>query len=78
MPAWNSVAPDGALSVQALAAWMQALGTPLLVGLATLALLLAALGYVAVHILWLAPAVQRGRRWQRCRAAGGTPPPAAH
>jgi uncharacterized protein len=67
LPAWASVAPDGGFSVQALAAWMQALGTPLLVGLPTLGLLLAALGYAAVQLMWLAPALQRKRRWARYR-----------
>ena len=69
LPAWQSVAPGGDFTVQALAAWIQALGLPLLVGLPVLGLLLAALGYLAVQLLWLAPAVQRGRRWQRARAA---------
>ena len=36
VPAWSSVAPGGDFSVQALAAWMQALGMPLLVGLPAL------------------------------------------
>jgi len=50
---------------------MQALGTPLLVGLPVLGLVLAVLGYGLVQALWLAPAVQRGRRWQRARALRG-------
>lgn len=78
MPVWVSVAPGGEFTLQALAVWVQALGVPLLVGLPGLGLLLAALGYVTVHILWLAPAVQRGRRWQRFRAAARHPPPAEH
>lgn len=78
MPAWGSVAPGGDFTLQALAAWVQALGVPLLVGLPGLGVLLAALGYVTVHILWLAPAVQRGRRWQRFRAAARHPPPEEH
>lgn len=78
MPAWGSVAPGGEFTLQALAAWVQALGVPLLVGLPGLGVLLAALGYVTVHILWLAPAVQRGRRWQRFRAAARHPPPEEH
>ncbi len=69
LPAWQSVAPGGDFTVHALAAWIQALGLPLLVGLPVLGLLFAALGYLAVQLLWLAPAVQRGRRWQRARAA---------
>lgn len=68
-PAFGSVAPGGHFSVEALAAWMQALGLPLLVGLPVLGLALAALGYAAVQALWLAPAVQRGRRWRHARAA---------
>lgn len=67
LPAWNSVAPGGDFSVQALATWMQALGTPLLVGLPTLAAVMAVLGYAAVQLLWLTPALQRKRRWTRCR-----------
>jgi uncharacterized protein len=70
LPAWGSVAPGGDFSVQALAAWVQALGTPLLVGLPTLGLLLAVLGYATVQLLWLAPALQRKRRLARCISAG--------
>ena len=46
---------------------MQALGTPLLVGLPALAALMAVLGYVAVQLMWLTPALQRKRRWARGR-----------
>ncbi|MNL81598.1 hypothetical protein D3C87_2087680 [compost metagenome] len=53
--------------MQALGAWMQALGTPLLVGLPTLGLVMAALGYATVQLLWLAPALQRKRRLARSR-----------
>ena len=67
LPAWGSVAPGGDFSVQALVTWMQALGTPLLVGLPTLAALMALLGYAAVQLLWLTPALQRRRRWARGR-----------
>jgi len=45
----------------------QALGTPLLIGLPTLGLLLAVLGYVTVQLLWLAPALHRKRRLARSR-----------
>ena len=65
LPAWSSVAPGGEFSVQALGAWIQALGMPLLVGLPALGLLLAALGYATVQLLWLAPALQRKRRLAR-------------
>ena len=68
LPAWGSVAPGGDFSVQAMAAWMQALGMPLLVGLPTLGLLLAVVGYATVQLLWLAPALQRKRRLARCRS----------
>ena len=44
-----------------------ALGTPLLVGLPALAALMAVLGYVAVQLMWLTPALQRKRRWARGR-----------
>jgi uncharacterized protein len=67
LPAWSSVAPGGEFSVQVLADWMQALGAPLLVGLPTLGLLMAALGYATVQLLWLTPALQRKRRWARAR-----------
>ncbi|MBU1354849.1 MAG: DUF2062 domain-containing protein [Gammaproteobacteria bacterium] len=69
LPSWASVAPGGDLSMQALAAWVQALGTPLLVGLPTLGLVMAVLGYATVQLLWLAPALQRKRRLARCRSA---------
>ena len=58
--------PCGEFSVQALATWVQALGTPLLVGLPALAAVMAVLGYVAVQLM-VAPALQRKRRW----SAGG-------
>lgn len=67
LPAWKSVSPDGGFSAQVLMAWIEALGMPLLVGLPTLALIMAVLGYVAVQLLWLAPALQRKKRWARCR-----------
>ena len=67
LPAWSSVAPAGEYSVQALATWVQALGTPLLVGLPALAAVMAVLGYVAVQLMWLTPALQRKRRWARGR-----------
>ena len=63
LPTWDG-AGEG---VAAMADWVQALGWPLLVGLPTLGLLLAVVGFLAVHALWLLPAVQRGRRWQRMR-----------
>ena len=67
LPAWSSVVPGGDFSVQALGTWMQALGTPLLVGLPTLGLVMAVLGYATVQLLWLAPALQRKRRLARSR-----------
>ena len=67
LPAWSSVAPAGEFSVQALATWVQALGTPLLVGLPALAAVMAVRGYVAVQLMWLTPALQRKRRWARGR-----------
>lgn len=65
LPAWTRAAPDGAVTVQALAQWVQALGWPLLVGLPALGLVFAVLGYVLVQVLWLLPALQRQRRLQR-------------
>lgn len=65
MPAWGSVAPDGAFSVQALAAWMQALGTPLLVGLPTLGLLLAPLPAAPALHGWRQPQDVHGHISQR-------------
>ena len=67
LPAWSSVVPGGDFSVQALGTWMQALGAPLLVGLPTLGLVMAVLGYATVQLLWLAPALQRKRRLARSR-----------
>ena len=67
LPAWSSVAPGGEFTVQALGTWMQALGAPLLIGLPTLGLLLAVLGYATVQLLWLAPALHRKRRLARSR-----------
>ncbi|MDH4419132.1 MULTISPECIES: DUF2062 domain-containing protein [unclassified Acidovorax] len=65
LPAWS---PEvGGFSVEAMGAWMQALGTPLLVGLPTLGLVMAVLGYATVQLLWLAPALQRKRRLARSR-----------
>ncbi len=65
LPAWS---PEvGGFSVEAMSAWMQALGTPLLVGLPTLGLVMAVLGYATVQLLWLAPALQRKRRLARSR-----------
>lgn len=71
LPAWSSVVPGGDFSVQALGAWMQALGTPLLVGLPTLGLVMAVLGYATVQLLWLAPALERKRRLVRGQKAAG-------
>ena len=42
-------------------------GYALLVGLPALGLLLAALGYATVQLLWLAPALHRKRRLARSR-----------
>ncbi|PJI95938.1 hypothetical protein CLU85_0668 [Acidovorax sp. 69] len=67
LPDWSGLAPGGDFSVQALGAWMQALGMPLLAGLPILGLLMAVLGYATVQLLWLAPALQRKRRWERSR-----------
>ena len=71
LPEWSSVVPGGDFSAQALGAWMQALGTPLLVGLPTLGLVMAVLGYATVQLLWLAPALQRKRRLVRGQKAAG-------
>lgn len=70
LPSWGSVAPGGDFSVHALAVWVQALGMPLLVGLPTLGLFFAMLGYALVQLLWLAPALQRKRRLARGRLPG--------
>lgn len=71
LPEWSSVVTGGDFSVQALGVWMQALGTPLLVGLPTLGLVMAVLGYATVQLLWLAPALQRKRRLVRGQKAAG-------
>lgn len=56
-------------SLQALADWMLALGTPLAVGLPALALTFAALGYTAVQVGWRAYVLLawRARRRRRLR-----------
>jgi uncharacterized protein (DUF2062 family) len=46
----------------ALADWALALGRPLVIGLITLALGLAALGWVAVQVLWRAWVIVQWRR----------------
>ena len=48
--------------VRALVDWAVALGRPLAIGLATLALSLAALGWVAVQVLWRAWVIVQWRR----------------
>jgi uncharacterized protein (DUF2062 family) len=65
LPEWGAVAPGGEISWDAMAAWVHALGTPLLVGLPALACVMALLGYAAVQLIWLTPALQRKRRWAR-------------
>ena len=67
LPAWSP--EGGSFSVEAMGGWMHALGMPLLVGLPTMGLTFAALGYALVHVLWLVPALQRTRRGEKCRAA---------
>ena len=58
---------DWIASANALLAWMVALGKPLAVGLAALALTLAAMGYFAVQIGWrlYVAAAWRGRKKRR-------------
>ncbi|CAM4016845.1 DUF2062 domain-containing protein [Paracidovorax anthurii] len=61
LPPWEGFSAAG--GVEALGAWMQALGAPLAVGLPLLALAFAVAGYAAVQALWRVPA------WHRvCRA----------
>jgi uncharacterized protein len=55
--------------MRAMAHWTMSLGKPLAVGLAALALLLAALGYAAVDIAWRVYVV---RAWGRRRARRAT------
>lgn len=50
-----------------LVAWAQALGWPLLTGLPVMGLVLAALSYVAVQAVWLAPVLRRLRRMRQHR-----------
>jgi uncharacterized protein (DUF2062 family) len=54
--------------VRALIEWSIVLGKPLAIGLITLALSLALLGWVAVHIAWRAWVISQWRRRQRRRA----------
>ena len=42
-------------------------GTNAATGLPALAALMAVVGYVAVQLMWLTPALQRKRRWARGR-----------
>jgi hypothetical protein len=58
-------------SLAALGDWMLALGKPLAVGLVALALTLAALGYLAVHVAWRAYVVLAWRARKRRRAGAG-------
>jgi uncharacterized protein (DUF2062 family) len=50
-------------------AWMQMLGKPLLIGLPTLALILAIVGYIAVRVAWRVGVVIRWRARKRRKAA---------
>ncbi|MBI1943481.1 MAG: DUF2062 domain-containing protein [Betaproteobacteria bacterium] len=58
-------------SMGALVAWMLGLGKPLAVGLPALALTLAVLGYVAVHLAWRAYVVLAWRARARRKAKHG-------
>jgi uncharacterized protein len=60
---------DFAASMRALLDWSVSLGKPLAVGLAALALTLAALGYVAVQLAWRMHVTFAWRARQRRRAA---------
>ena len=53
--------------MSALVDWSLALGKPLMVGLVTLALSLAALGWIAVQVAWRAWVVVQWRRRKRRR-----------
>ena len=55
-------------SLQALAEWTVALGKPLAVGLAALALTLAAVGYFAVQVVWRAYVIHAWRSRRKHRA----------
>jgi uncharacterized protein (DUF2062 family) len=59
-------------SLRALVDWSLALGKPLAFGLVLLALLLAALGWVAVQVAWRAWVVIQWRRRRARRAATGS------
>ncbi|MDA8455978.1 DUF2062 domain-containing protein [Acidovorax sp. GBBC 3334] len=60
LPPWEGFSAAG--GVEAVAAWMQALGAPLAVGLPLLALMFAVAGYAAVQALWLVPVWHRANR----------------
>ena len=53
--------------LEAFGEWMLSLGKPLGIGLVTLALALAALGYLVVHVAWRAHVVRAWRRRARHR-----------
>ena len=53
--------------LEAFGEWMLSLGKPLAIGLAALALALAALGYLSVHVAWRARVVLAWRRRARHR-----------
>lgn len=55
-------------STMALLGWFSALGKPLVIGLITLAVVLAALGYVVVDLAWRAYIILAWRRRRRARA----------
>jgi uncharacterized protein len=64
LPAWTGgEGGDGFFT--ALAAWVKAMGWPLVVGLPTLAAMIAATGYALIQFIWLRPVVRRAKRMQR-------------
>lgn len=58
-------------SLEAFLRWLLSMGTPLAVGLLTLALLLAALGYTCVQIGWRAYVLRAWRRRRQLRSQHG-------
>ena len=57
-------------SIRVLASWSLSLGPPLAIGLVTLALLLAAVGWCLVQVAWRAWVVMQWRQRRRRRSAG--------
>ncbi len=64
LPPWRGESgSDGFFT--ALIDWIQAMGWPLVVGLPTLALIIASTGYAITQIIWLTPVMRRAKRMDK-------------